>query len=131
MDSQQPEGVNMKLIAAGTLALALAANIAQPRQALAWGGDGHRTVAAIAFKLLPPAKAAALDRLLQRSEVIDAASYPDEVIRAHDHAGHFSPWHYVDWPEGAANVPSSACMPDCILQELPKQIGVVHTTVRP
>lgn len=106
-----------------------------PQRAWAWGGDGHRTVAAIAFKLLPPAKAAELDRLLQRSEVqenfVDAASYPDEVIRAQDHTGHFSPWHYVNWPEGAANAPSSACTPDCILQELPKQIDLLRITSDP
>jgi hypothetical protein len=93
-----------------------------PQQASAWGGDGHRTVAAIAFKLLPPAKAAALDRLLQGSDVredfVDAASYPDEVIRNQDHAGHFSPWHYVNWHVNVAEIPS-ACDPDCILQELP------------
>jgi hypothetical protein len=38
----------MKLIAAGTLALALTANIVQPRVVLAWGDDGHKTVALIA-----------------------------------------------------------------------------------
>jgi hypothetical protein len=37
--------IPMKLIAAGTLALA--ANIAQPRTALAWGDDGHKVVALI------------------------------------------------------------------------------------
>jgi hypothetical protein len=39
--------------------LGLSTLLAVPQQASAWGGDGHRTVAAIAFKLLPPAKAAA------------------------------------------------------------------------
>jgi hypothetical protein len=117
----------MKAIAALLVASTM---LAMPQQARAWGGDGHRTVAAIAFKLLPPAKAAALDRLLQRSDVqedfIDAASYPDEVIRKQDHAGHFSPWQYVNWPVDAAEFSSSACTPDCILQELPKQIGVLR-----
>jgi hypothetical protein len=42
----------MKLIAAGTLVLALAANIAQPRAALAWGDDGHKVVALIAQSFL-------------------------------------------------------------------------------
>jgi nuclease S1 len=119
----------MKSIAALFLASTL---LADPTSALAWGGDGHRTVAAIAFKLLPPAKAAALDRLLRRSDVregfIDAASYPDEVIRKHDHRGLFSPWHYVDWPVDAAEYPPSVCAPDCILQELPKQIDIVRTS---
>lgn len=42
----------MKLIAAGTLALALTANVAQPRTALAWGDDGHKVVALIAQSFL-------------------------------------------------------------------------------
>jgi hypothetical protein len=42
----------MKLIAAGTLAFALAANIAQSRQALAWGDEGHEVVALIAQSFL-------------------------------------------------------------------------------
>jgi hypothetical protein len=56
----------------------------------AWSGDGHRTVAAIALKLLPPAKTAALNHFLQGSQIrenfIDAASYPHEVIRPADHS---------------------------------------------
>src|SRR5258708_39044693 len=46
------EGIIMKLIAAGTLALALVANTAQPRAALAWGDDGHKVVAVIAQSFL-------------------------------------------------------------------------------
>ena len=53
-------------------------------EAAAWGADGHRTVAAIALKLLPPDKAQAADNLLSNSDVgrgfVDAASYADEVI---------------------------------------------------
>jgi hypothetical protein len=64
-------------------------------EALAWGADGHRTVAAIALKLLPPDKAQAAENLLSNSDVdrgfVDAASYADEVIRERDHRGVFSP----------------------------------------
>jgi hypothetical protein len=119
----------MKAIAALFL---LSTVFAAPQQARAWGGDGHRTIAAIAIKLLPPAKAAALDRLLRRSDVregvIDAASYPDEVIRKHDHGGHFSPWHYVNWPVDAAEYDEPVCRPDCILHELPKQIETLRSS---
>jgi S1/P1 Nuclease len=112
--------------------LGLSTLLAVPQQASAWGGDGHRTVAAIAFKLLPPAKAAALNRLLQGSDVredfVDAASYPDEVIRNQDHTGHFSPWHYVDWHVNVPEYSPSLCNPDCILEELPKQIDLVRTS---
>jgi hypothetical protein len=42
----------MKLIVAGSLAVALAANIAQPRAALVWGDDDHKVVALIAQSFL-------------------------------------------------------------------------------
>jgi hypothetical protein len=91
-----------------------------------------RPLSAIAIKLLPPAKAAALDRLLRRSDVregfIDAASYPDEVIRKHDHGGQFSPWHYVNWPVDTTEYDQSVCKPECILQELPKQIEALQSS---
>jgi nuclease S1 len=99
--------------------------------ALAWGGHGHRIVAAIAFKLLPPEKAAALDKLLQQSDVkrnfVEAASYADEVIRGEDHAGKFSPWHFVDWPDKRKKYNDSFCEPTCIIDELPDQIDAAST----
>jgi hypothetical protein len=65
-------------------------------QAMGWGADGHRAVAAIAIKLLPPDKAQAAENLFSNSDVardfIDAASYADEVIRERDHRHVFSPW---------------------------------------
>jgi len=100
-------------------------------QALAWGADGHRAVAAIAIKLLPPDKAQAAQNLLSNSDVdrgfVDAASYADEVIRERDHRGVFSPWHFVDWPADAAAYSDSFCTPDCIVNELPKQIEAMRT----
>jgi hypothetical protein len=111
--------------------LGLSILAATPQHDTAWGSDGHRTVAAIALDLLPKAKADALNRLLQGSDVredfIDAASYPDEVIRPEDHAGRFAPWHYVDWPIDAADYSSSVCTPDCIIEELPKQIALLKS----
>jgi hypothetical protein len=116
-------------------ALALTVGGFAPSEAMAWGGDGHRTVAAIAIKLLPPDKARAIDTLLQNSDVgrgfVDAASYPDEVIREHDHRHVFSPWHYVDWPIDQATYSDSFCTANgnatCITRELPKQIQEMRT----
>ena len=101
-------------------------------EAMAWGADGHRAVAAIAIKLLPPDKAQAAENLLSNSDVdrgfADAASYADEVIRERDHRGVFSPWHFVDWPADPATYSDSFCDPDCITNELPKQIEVMRTS---
>jgi hypothetical protein len=108
--------------------LALALTAFAP-EAKAWGG--HRAVAAIALKLLPPNKAQAVDNLLRNSDVgrgfVDAASYADEVIRERDHRHVFSPWHFVDWPADAATYSDSFCGDDCITRELPKQIEVMRT----
>jgi len=108
----------LKVSPLAVLALALTSFSSQ---AMAWGADGHRTVAAIALKLLPPDKAQAADSLLNNSDVgrgfVDAASYADEVIRERDHRGVFSPWHFVDWPADAAAYSDSFCSPDCIVNE--------------
>jgi hypothetical protein len=40
----------------------------------------------------------------------------------------FSPWHFVDWPADAATYSDSFCDPDCITNELPKQIEVMRTS---
>jgi hypothetical protein len=78
----------MKVSPLAVLALALTSFSSQ---AMAWGADGHRTVAAIALKLLPPDKA--------------QAAGADEVIRERDHRGVFSPWHFVDWPAARQRIP--------------------------
>jgi hypothetical protein len=100
-------------------------------EAMAWGGDGHRSVAAIALKLLPPNKAQTVDNLLRNSDVgrgfVDAASYADEVIRERDHRNVFGPWHFVDWPADAAAYSDSFCGTSCITSELAKQIESMRT----
>ena len=101
-------------------------------QAMAWGADGHRAVAAIAIKLLPPDRAQAAENLLSNSDLdrgfVDAASYADEVIRERDHRHVFSPWHFVDWPADTPAYSDSFCTPDCIVNELPKQIEAMRTS---
>jgi len=44
----------MKAIIVGTFALALSINLAQPRQAVAWGDEGHQVVALVAQSFLDP-----------------------------------------------------------------------------
>src|SRR5258708_26165289 len=119
----------MKTSHLAVLALALSG---LSSEALAWGADGDRAVAAIALKLLPPDKAQAADNLLNNSDVgrgfVDAASYADEVIRERDHRHVFSPWHFVDWPADAATYSDSFCDTDCIVTEMPKQIAPMRSS---
>jgi hypothetical protein len=95
----------MKLIAAGALTLALTVNIAQPRQALAWGDDGHKVVALIAQHYLTQAAKTQIDAMLAAdddpltphdfaSEATWADKYRDANID--DSRQRTSQWHFVD-----------------------------------
>jgi hypothetical protein len=99
-------------------------------EACAWGHDGHRIVAAIAFKLLPAEKAAALDKLLKESEVgrgfVEAAGYADDVLRGQSHE--FDTWHYVDWPDEKTSTSAQSCKPTCVIKALSAQIKAAKTS---
>ena len=106
------------------VALLLVCTAAPP--ALAWGGLGHRTVAAIAVRLLPPAKVQAVNKLLAQLEMdgdfVDAASYPDEWIRNHDPGRKFSPWHYADLPDDGTPFVCG----NCLFRALPVELAIMR-----
>jgi len=93
--------------------------------AAAWGGLGHRTVAAIAMRLIPQ-KAAKMDAILKQLEkdnnFIDAASYPDEFIRDHDPAGKFSSWHFADLRDDKKPFVCG----ECLFNELQDNLAIIH-----
>lgn len=94
------------------------------QQASAWGGRGHRTIAAVAMVLIPD-KAAKLNTILgqleQDNDFIDAASYPDEFVRSHDPGHKQSPWHYADLPDD--NTPF-VCG-ECLFKALQTNLDIV------
>ena len=106
-----------------TLAAALLAVWAFPTASLAWGGLGHRTVAAIAAQLLPPQKLAHLNTVLAQLETdnnfVDAASYPDEFLRTH--APETKSWHFADIPDTGAFTCGI-----CLYSQLPLNLAIVH-----
>src|SRR5215467_2675603 len=95
----------MKLIAAGTLALALMANIAQPRTALAWGDDGHKVVALIAQSFLDDNARKRVNALLAADtdpltphDIASAATWADKLRDANIDGARLKTrqWHFVD-----------------------------------
>jgi hypothetical protein len=125
----------MRTRTAVAFVLALLSLVGFSTDALSWGHDGHRIVAAIAFKLLPPDKAAALDKLLRESDLkrgfVDASGYPDDVIRSHDRAHKFGRWHYVNWPDDQLDTAAQSCKKGCVITALPRQISVAKTSQDP
>jgi S1/P1 Nuclease len=95
----------MKMIAAGTLALALTANLAQPRTALAWGDDGHKVVALIAQSFLETdvrkrvnALLAADTDSLTAHDIASAATWADKFRDSNIGGARQKTrqWHFVD-----------------------------------
>lgn len=93
-------------------AATLLACLALPSVALAWGGHGHRAVAAIAARLLPADRYQRMNAVMAKLEkdknFIDGASYPDEYVRSVDPSK--DPWHFADLPDGAATFHCGQCL---------------------
>src|SRR5215468_6417217 len=107
----------MKLIAAGTLALALTANLAQPRTALAWGDDGHKVVALIAQSFLDTNALKRVNALLAADtdsltahDIASAATWADKFRDSNTGGARqkTSQWHFVDIEITAPNL-DAAC----------------------
>ena len=96
----------MKMIAAGTVARALATSIAQPRTALAWSDDGHGVVAPIAQHYLTPAAKKQVDAMLAadtdpltKHDIASEATWADKYRDSNHRKDHYEEtkrWHFVD-----------------------------------
>jgi hypothetical protein len=87
----------------------------------AWGRDGHKIVAEIAWCYLTPEARAAVGTLLQGQSMPDVANWADEILSRQDYRWS-APLHYADVPPGAD---AFAVARDC-----PKQGCVVSAIIR-
>ncbi len=81
-----------------------------PVQTLAWGDEGHKITALIAYALLNPRAKANVDVVLEGVKITDAAVWPDALKRAGDgctkpgadcnpnYRPETTQWHFVDMP---------------------------------
>ena len=131
----------MNRIRLAAIFLTLAASIFSCPQVLAWGCDGHQTVALIAKQNLNPHALAmvtqilhenpidpALDRFCQplaTDPMADAATWADDYRAKHPETGN---WHFIDIPRGAAKG-LFTCDPttSCITLALAAQIKILQT----
>jgi hypothetical protein len=95
----------MKMIIAGTFALALATNIAQPRTAVAWGDEGHQVVALIAQSFLEADVRKRVNALLASDtdsltahDIASAATWADKYRDANIDGSRQKTrqWHFTD-----------------------------------
>ena len=89
-----------RAVAACVVAVMGLSAVVAPTAAYAWGADGHRLVASLAYEGLSPRATKFVDALLSLepgATIESIATWADE-IKAPDTA----PWHYVNMPYGAA-----------------------------
>ena len=100
----------------GTHVLLLLTCLFHPRVARAWGDEGHRAIATVAYDRLTAASRQKVDAILAGEPITNAAVWPDK-IRGGQHPGPLantpegkafnkkfknnSFWHYVDLPLGS------------------------------
>jgi hypothetical protein len=109
-------------------------------RALAWGCEGHQTIALIAKQNLNPHALAMVNQILTDNPVDptldrfckpiatdpieDASTWADDYRKAHPETGG---WHYIDIPRGAAKG-TFACDPakSCITLALAEQVKILQ-----
>jgi hypothetical protein len=131
----------MKRLRLGALLLVLAACLLNCPRALAWGCDGHQTVALIAKQNLNPHALAMVTQILHDNPIdptlfrfckpvatdpmVDAATFADDYREKHpETAG----WHFIDIPRGATKG-TFVCdtSTSCITLALSAQIKILQT----
>jgi hypothetical protein len=72
-----------------------------PRPALAWGQNGHRITAEIAYRHLSPTARKAIDAIIDDESFVELSIWPDH-IRSDPEWDHAEPWHFMSVPDDAS-----------------------------
>ena len=125
------------------LVLLLAALIAAPAPALAWGPAGHRAIADLALANVSPRTAARLRLLLANDRglgtpacrihnLADASVWPDCLRADADRWGYTFPWHYQDHPVCSAfDINTDCANGNCVTQQIGRMRRILANTALP
>jgi hypothetical protein len=107
-------------------AISMVAASVAPQQALAWGAEGHRIVAQLAYKQLSSRAQAEVVRLLSQepgATLESISTWADEV-----RSPSTGPWHYVNFPrDGACDFDAAPLCIDgmCVVVAIERQGAVL------
>jgi hypothetical protein len=117
--------------------------VLMPANALAWGPEGHRVVAHLAFERLTPKAKADVAALIARSadqatpscpvaSLEDASTWPDCVRPLHARFDYLAVMHYEDVPVCSVAPKARYCPGGkCITDETRRAIAILRDTKRP
>src|SRR5262245_14902292 len=99
----------------------------------AWGPEGHRIVATIAFQQLPRAIKSQVEDILGDEDIVDVSNWADAVRLSRPET---KDWHFVDMPVTEAIYNQQrACQSletgDCAIAELARATAVLRDRTQP
>jgi hypothetical protein len=110
------------------LAVAFLLVLLTPR-ASAWGNEGHRIIADIAWDHLNDATRLRLRPFLGDSDLASISTWADDIRSGHPETG---PWHYVDIPHDASGYELKDCPNDnCVVVQIRKFARILGDPQQP
>jgi S1/P1 Nuclease len=98
-------------------------------QAWAWGNEGHRIIADIAWDHLDPTTLEKLRPFLRDNDLASISTWADDIRSAHPETG---PWHYVDIPSEADGYNPKDCPQDnCIVAQISRFAHILGDPSQP
>src|ERR1700761_7486773 len=105
--------MGFRLIPAGLATLLL---ILPHSTAWAWGSEGHRVIADIAWDHLDASTVRKLRPFLRDNDLASISTWPDDIRSARKETG---PWHYVDIPSSENGYDPKYCPNDnCVVAQI-------------
>lgn len=87
-------------------------------QAWAWGSEGHRIIADIAWDHLDDTTRQKLRQYLGDNDLASISTWADDIRSGHPETG---PWHYVDIPPESGRYEPKDCPDDnCVVAQIDK-----------
>ena len=87
-------------------------------QAWAWGSEGHRIIADIAWDHLNRSTRDNLREFLGDNDLASISTWADDIRKEHPETG---PWHYVDIPPNSGGYQAKDCPNDnCVVAQIDK-----------
>ncbi len=98
-------------------------------QAWAWGNEGHRIVADIAWDHLNQVTMQQLRQFLGDNDLASISTWPDDIRSARPETG---PWHYVDIsPDSAGYKPEDCPEDNCVVAQITKFARILGDPEQP
>jgi hypothetical protein len=119
----------MLLLRSGLVVLTAFLLLLPNPHAWAWGNEGHRIIADIAWDHLTPATRENLQQFLEGDDLASISTWADDIRPDRPETG---PWHYVNIPPGSGGYDPKDCPNDnCVVTQINKFAQILGDPSQP